>query len=357
MAVAPAKPVRFFPAVNLRDARKAFNRVGWALFAFLIATGVAARIIGIIARQISPGITDSSGSAASLLLASLAQYGVGVPLCLLLFRLAPQYPPQPRPDEPDARPGIKRWLMLFLMGFPIMYGGSIIGQLVSNLLSMGKYSNVLDDLSGDAGGTTGAVDFAVQSLVVVILAPCFEELIFRKMLIDRLRIYGEKIAIFTSALLFCLMHTNTYQTFYTFGWGLIWAYIYTRTGRLRYNIALHSSANLVGGVIGPLILMNLDTSALDNVDWNDSQAAVEALARSAPALAVIGVYLLAIIGLAITGLVLLIAKRKEFFIKQSELELAPRNRVRVMLGNPGMIVFVTLTVLATFGAPVIAAFS
>ncbi|MBW3088981.1 CPBP family intramembrane metalloprotease, partial [Bifidobacterium sp. 82T24] len=351
-----AKPLRFFPAVNLRTARKTCNRTAWALFTFLAATTVAAVIIGAIADIVSPGLTDKPGSI-SMVLSSLAQYGVGVPLCLLIFHFVPKHPPQPRPDEPDAHMRIGRWLLIFLMGFPIMFGGNIVGQLVSNLLSLGKYGNVLDDAMSTGSSEFVPFDFAVESVVAVILAPCFEELIFRKMLIDRLRVYGEKLAIFMSGLLFCLMHTNTYQTFYTFGWGLLWAYIYTRTGKVQYTIAMHAATNFVGGVVGPLIVSGADLSAFDNLNTDDSNAIMDAISRSGPGLAIIGAYFLAIIGLSIAGLVMLIRKRREFFIKPAEQDLAPGNRVRVVLGNPGMIVFVALTALMTFGAPIVAAFS
>ncbi|WP_158275771.1 CPBP family intramembrane glutamic endopeptidase [Bifidobacterium catulorum] len=352
-----AKPLRFFPAVNLRTARKAFNRTGWALLVFLAATMVGAVILGVIAEIVSPGITNKSGSSINMGLSSLAQYGIGVPLCLLVFRSAPSHPPRPGRDDPGSAFGPGRWLAIFLMGFPIMYGGNLLGQLVSNLLSMGKYSNILDDAMSTGSSEFVLLDFTVESMVAVILAPCFEELIFRKMLIDRLRVYGEKIAILMSGLLFCLMHTNTYQTFYTFGWGLLWAYIYTRTGKVQYTIAMHAATNLMGGVVGPLLMSGLDFSAFDNLNTDDSAAVMDALARSGPALAVFGVYLLVILGLIIAGLVLLIRKRREFFTRPAGLDLAPGNRLRVVLGNPGMVAFIVVTTIWTLGAPIAAAFS
>ena len=67
-----------------------------------------------------------------------------------------------------------------------------------------------------------------------------EEFIFRKMVIDRIWQYGEKIAVVTSALIFALFHINLFQFFYALGIGLIFAYVYLRTGKLRYTIIMHA---------------------------------------------------------------------------------------------------------------------
>ena len=67
-------------------------------------------------------------------------------------------------------------------------------------------------------------------LSAVILAPIMEELIFRKLVLDRLAGYGPAVAMSVSALVFGLAHGNFYQFFYAFLLGLIFAYIYLHTG-------------------------------------------------------------------------------------------------------------------------------
>ena len=42
---------------------------------------------------------------------------------------------------------------------------------------------------------------------------------------------------------------NVFQFFYAFGLGLMFGYVYTRTSRLRYSVAMHMLINLNGSVL------------------------------------------------------------------------------------------------------------
>ena len=67
------------------------------------------------------------------------------------------------------------------------------------------------------------------SLVFVsIFAPMVEEFIFRKVLIDRMRVYGDTAAIVVSALMFGLFHGNFFTIFFMlfFSGNSLWVYLY-----------------------------------------------------------------------------------------------------------------------------------
>ena len=128
-------------------------------------------------------------------------------------------------------------------------------------------------------------------LSAVILAPIMEELIFRKLVLDRLAGYGPAVAMSVSALVFGLAHGNFYQFFYAFLLGLIFAYIYLRTGKVRYSMMLHMMVNFCGSVI-PILIMRV-------VDENE----VAAILASVTQLTFMGVFMLG-------GLILFICKWK-----------------------------------------------
>lgn len=65
---------------------------------------------------------------------------------------------------------------------------------------------------------------------MVVMAPICEEILFRKILIDRIRLYGDKAAILVSSVVFGLSHGNFYQFFYAFGIGLVLAIFIFRRG-------------------------------------------------------------------------------------------------------------------------------
>jgi membrane protease YdiL (CAAX protease family) len=125
-----------------------------------------------------------------------------------------------------------------------MYIGSIIGNLISGIFGAG---NALQ------GIVTNSNIWATL-LFAVVLAPVVEELIFRKMIVSRLRKYGDRTAILVSSLLFALLHGNLSQLFYAFGLGCLLGYVYARTGKLRYSIGLHMTINFLGSFVGVLIL-------------------------------------------------------------------------------------------------------
>ena len=77
-----------------------------------------------------------------------------------------------------------------------------------------------------------------------------------KMLIDRLNRLGDRPAILLSAFLFALFHGNLYQLFYAFGVGLVFGYVYVRTGRIRYTISIHMLVNCLFGVLPAVLLTN-----------------------------------------------------------------------------------------------------
>ena len=80
-------------------------------------------------------------------------------------------------------------------------------------------------------------------LVTMIGAPVFEELIFRKFLIDRLLPFGERTAVIFTALLFGMAHQNAMQFFLAFFVGLVFAIVYIRTGNILYTMLLHFMIN------------------------------------------------------------------------------------------------------------------
>lgn len=94
---------------------------------------------------------------------------------------------------------------------------------------------------------------ALNLLLGCVIAPAAEELMFRRLLLDRLRPYGDRFAVFASALCFGLFHGNLNQMFYAFALGVIFAYVMLRTGRLWQTVLLHALVNAVSVALAPLL--------------------------------------------------------------------------------------------------------
>ncbi len=157
------------------------------------------------------------------------------------------------------------WFVAFMCCFGIGGVGSVIGSIINVLLVIpggicGGLVRALGFLS--APGPTNVVDnllYADDSwiylifgvITVGIVAPIFEELIFRKIFIDSTSKYGFAASVLLSALAFGIFHGNFVQFFYATGLGILFGYIYAATGKLRYTIFLHMGYNLYAALIMP----------------------------------------------------------------------------------------------------------
>lgn len=193
---------------------------------------------------------------------------------------------------------ISSWLMAFL--------GELFGQQPANGLEA-----VLDN-----GTMLGTVIF------VVIVAPVGEELMFRKLLLDRVACYGDKAAILISGLAFGLFHGNFYQFFYAALLGMLFAYVYLRTGRLRYTIALHALVNLNGAVVSEYIGRWMESG----VPWQE---------------ALVALYGGVMLGVCIAGIVAL-CKNGRLAPRPATYPIPKGQRASVFFWNAGTILFVLL---------------
>ena len=312
------------------------------MVAILLVTLAIRLALAPVLNAVAPGALENT-SWALWLVTFAPMYLVGVPVGLLIIRRAPAEPLE------RSSLGAGRYAVTFLISIFMLYGGNLVGTLVQSLVNdmVGFVpGNPLEDyITGDS--------LVLQILIMVLLGPLIEEYIFRKTLIDRMHPYGEKLAVVTSAAMFSLFHGNLSQMFYAFTLGLVFGYIYLRTGKLRYSALLHMLINLLGSVVGPKLL-----------EWAGSS--VEELSRAAeqipadpgelsgvgdlsslftPGLIALCLYVLVVLGCAVAGLVLLCVRIRRVTFRPAPLELGRGERLRAVWLNPGMLVFTALCLL------------
>lgn len=213
-----------------------------------------------------------------------------------------------------------QFLIAFLMGYTILMAGNIIGLIVTFVIGFitGRpINNPLDMIVGES-------NIWITAVYTVLLAPIFEEMLFRKILCDRVIKYGQGAAVLLSGLMFGLFHGNFNQFFYAFFIGSFFAFIYVKTGNIKYTIGLHMMVNFIGSVVGGLLLQNID---LD----------LEHLAPTA--MVTVAIYALFIYGIIIAGVVLLLLNRAKFKVDEGEIMLDKSLRNNIMLINAGMILY------------------
>lgn len=160
----------------LRRVKSVFSRIGAGMCLMVVIWYALATVLSGMLYQVLH--TTNLPNWAVYVASDTPLYLVAMPLAVLIMGKSSVIETR----KFDMKPG--QFFKLLVMCFPLMYVGSLIGNMLAALLSGGKASNSVSDL---------AMQFDVWNVVfLVILGPLFEEWIFRKELISRTRKYGEK---------------------------------------------------------------------------------------------------------------------------------------------------------------------
>lgn len=319
-------------AANGAKVRKAFSVLGFAL-AIILAVTYATQylIIGVMAaidRELTQTLLTKMWF--QIILSSVIMYVFGMGSAYLFLTALKKFAPPAKLEKKKLTFG--KWLIILIISFGAMYTGNIIGTVFTGIVStlLGKpVENPLVSMLSN-------MPLGLIALQVVILAPIIEELVFRKLLVDRMYPYGEKAAIIISALFFGLFHGNFSQFFYAFMLGIILSFVYLRTGNILYTIAIHMTINFCGSLV-PMVMTKLVD--LEKISAMDKEYIFSHLA---PVLAYLA-YTLFIYAVWIAGVVLFLVFLKKYKLNKVPLErdgLLPASNERMVLCcvNAGMIV-------------------
>ena len=309
-----------------KKARRDFMMLGFAMLLFIGTASMVQIAVQFVLQSATPAIVEEPWFL--WVLSVLPLYLIGLPLALLCFSRVPAEKPEKK------RIPFYYWLGVLTVSMFVMYVGNLIGTVVTSFLSLFRESPIVPAISELLSDSS--LLWSVP--VTVIVAPVMEELICRKMLIDRTRRYGGLTAAFFSAAAFGLIHGNFTQFFYAFGLGFVFAWVYLKTGKVVYTMLLHATINLLGGVIGPWILKSTDIGdlALDDMTAMTQFMEEGGIFKMLPLV----YYSMAVISLAVVGMVLLIVYRKSVTFAPAAEPIARGKGFSAVYLNVGVILFV-----------------
>lgn len=157
--------------------------------------------------------------------------------------------------------------------------------------------------------------------MLIIFNLIIEEFVFRKLFADKLLKYGELFYMIVSSFCFSIVHgvsLGVPQIIYTFILGMIWSYLFVKTGSLTLPIILHSLSNIFGSII----IQFLQTIS--------SEAT--------------GIYSMLMMLLAIIGLICFLKNRKKIELDNKN-KLFDKEIIKEMFTNKGVIFYLVLTLL------------
>lgn len=314
-------------AALTKEARSQFSKIGliYVLGALLIV-GIQYLVIAIM-NVTNPALLSNINS--SLLLTMIPMYAVAMPIIMFFIK---KFIPATRIEK--KKMPVSHWLIIFTICYAGMYLSNIAGLILTQVISLVKGSPVANGILDIATST----NLWINIFVMVLLAPIFEELLFRKLLIDRTVRYGEGISVLFSGLMFGLFHGNLNQFAYAFVLGLLFGFVYVKTGNIKYTIILHMVINFMGSVLGILILKFLDYDALMAASSNPADMMPYVTAHL-PQLLLYVFYLILVFGLMITGIIFFIVKAKQFRCLPGEVVIPKGKRFSTTILNLGMILY------------------
>ena len=293
--------------------QKFFSNIGFNYLILAIIT-IIIQIAGVnIIHLINGELLNNYNFA--VIFTAICNYIIPLPIFLYLMKRLK------KDDIEKNTVNIKTFITYIAITMTLMWIGNTIGIFITTGLGMlisNNISNPIQELISTS-------DIWLNLILISIIAPIFEEFIFRKLLIDRTIKYGVRVSIIISATMFALYHGNLNQFFYAFFMGGFFAYVYAKTGKIQYTIALHIIINFLGSVMSPIIATNLQALQSGTATPTD-----------------IGLILVYII-IYLTALViatLKLCRYKEYKTNGSKTKISLDNPYKTMFINYGMICFI-----------------
>ena len=155
-----------------------------------------------------------------------------------------------RKDQMHRKEGFSGTGKAFVWAPPVIWFSVIIlaiatGQFLNDLINGLHLNDLFTGYSEVSEQAFSGQPVGLMILVVGIIGPICEELMFRGIVFHRLKDWVKpQAAIAISALLFGIYHGNVVQFFYATCMGVMLAIIYDKTGTLWISIVAHIAANL-----------------------------------------------------------------------------------------------------------------
>lgn len=225
------------PTIEEFDIKYTCKTIATALFMMmliqLVVIFIGAAIIGVNASFLSLKATAALSMVSTVLSSLFVMYRYGRKLSIQLFA-----------SKEDGSWGIKKILFFSL----ITIGFSGFFTLGVNLL------NMLFQQTGFVMTTPDfSFSFSMEYNIILlvstcIIAPIFEELIYRGLILHALKRFGIHFAVFATSLLFALAHGNFIQGIPTFFMSLLLCYMVLESGSIITGMIAHFLNNALGMV-------------------------------------------------------------------------------------------------------------
>lgn len=325
-----------YRALMSKDARKAFSRFHLGLCAYILVASVATIVIDLLLLLFlgNTYVDFTEGALYPWIMGTLPMYLIGLPTLYIIVAS------MPKKRFTKTKMSLGEFLSLFAIAQFFM----LIGNTAGNTLNEFFASLKGDEITNSTSELIENSPIWLTLIIAVIIGPIIEELIFRKLMLERLSRYGSTLAIIVSGISFGLFHGNFYQFFYAALLGILLSYITVKTGNWLYSVLMHVIINFFGSVAVIPVLEKIE----DFMAATEAMEAGEAFDMRSFAFGGMAMlsYMIFTYGIAIAGLFLLIwgFRNKRFKIKNDrEVNLPREDAATAVIFNVGTIAFILLS--------------
>lgn len=284
--------------------KRTATRIGTALAVMAAAVTLFQVAVSFIFKNYVPSAFSSDWFVWTL--TAVSMYGVGLPVFFLLTKDLPN-----GISKPVVKLKVYQFIIIFFITAATMYITNFFSVLLNFILMLFKGADIVNPIMDAVLDGNMVIIF----LYTAIGAPIVEELIFRKLMLDKLRRFGDLTAILTTGIAFGLFHMNLSQMFYATALGIIFAYVAIRTNTIRYSILLHIIINTIGATVAPLALANENLMML----------------------MILGLWVITSIIIGIVFFIIFVAVKRNVVLEKG-IEFVPKKSVFIL--NPGSLLFI-----------------
>jgi membrane protease YdiL (CAAX protease family) len=306
-----------------KEGGKFFSKIGFTFIVITFATIVFQVILMSLMELFSIDMVSTNGDIIVGLSVSVVQ----IIFFILLMKNNESF------HIEKNKMSILAFIGCIFVSFALVFIGDLIGTLLTDFIGNSLNSPVTNPVSEMIEES----DIWSNVLLIVIFAPVFEELLFRKLLIDKTMKYGGFVSIIFSATLFGFFHGNFTQFFYAFLLGGFFALIYVKTGYIWYTIILHGIINFFGSILSGMLNSFFETNMsqdLTNTTINQIMLNINDYLGYFISIAInIFFYLMIII-----GVILILYYFRKIKLPEGDIKL----KKSLLFLNPGMICFLLL---------------
>ncbi len=293
--------------------KKFFSKIGLNYLIFGIVSLIIQLIILNIMGVLNTGFINDLNILT--ILSAICNYVLPLPIFFYLMRKI-------KAEKLEITTlSVKTFLLYLAIALTLMWIGNIAGLAITSAIGNATQTEIANPVQNLINNT----DIWLNLVLISIIGPIFEEIIFRKFLIDRTIRYGARVSIILSAVIFGFFHGNLSQFIYAFLLGGFFAYVYIKTGRIIYTISLHIIVNLMGSVVSLFVSQSAQAVASNTFTSSD--------------LAIVVIYLAFILLALLCGVIGLSMYKKGKF-NGSKTKIPLKNPLKTALINPGIICFI-----------------